>query len=193
VVLGLMISAVLANRVTQLKPLLRLLDSIFMLPLGTSAVTLGLGFIIALDHPPLNLRTSPAIIVVAHTLVSLPFVVRSVLPALQSIQPQLRQAAALLGASPWQVWREVDLPIVARAVVVGAVFAFTVSMGEFGATSLISRPDLPTMPIAIYRFLSRPGMTNYGQALAMSSLLMGVCTVGFILIERFRIGEIGEF
>jgi len=193
VVLGLMISAVLANRDTQFKPLLRLLDSIFMLPLGTSAVTLGLGFIIALDHPPLNLRTSPAIIVVAHTLVSLPFVVRSVLPALQSIQPQLRQAAALLGASPWQVWREVDLPIVARAVVVGAVFAFTVSMGEFGATSLISRPDLPTMPIAIYRFLSRPGMTNYGQALAMSSLLMGVCTVGFILIERFRIGEIGEF
>ncbi|MCJ7736090.1 MAG: iron ABC transporter permease [Anaerolineae bacterium] len=193
VVLGLMVSAVLASRDTQFRSLLRFLDSIFMLPLGTSAVTLGLGFIIALDHPPINLRASPAIIVVAHTLVALPFVVRSVLPALQSIQPQLREAAALLGASPWRVWREVDLPIVARAVVVGAVFAFTVSMGEFGATSLISRPELPTMPIAIYRFLGRPGVSNYGQALAMSSLLMGVCTLGFLLIERFRIGEIGEF
>jgi thiamine transport system permease protein len=171
----------------------RLLDPILMLPLGTSAVTLGLGYIVALDEPPLNLRTSPLLVVLAHTLVALPFVVRSVLPALRSIQPQLREAAAIMGASPWRVWREVDLPIVARAVLVGAVFAFTVSMGEFGATSLIARPERPTMPVAIFRFLSRPGTVNYGQALAMSTLLMLVCTVGFVVIERFRVGDVGEF
>jgi ABC-type spermidine/putrescine transport system permease subunit II len=112
------------------------------------------------------------LVVLAHTLVALPFVVRSVLPALRSIHPRLHEAAALVGASPWRVWREVDLPIVARAVLVGAMFAFTVSMGEFGATSLIARPERPTMPIAIYRFLGRPGAANYGQALAMSTLLM---------------------
>ncbi len=171
----------------------RLLDPVFMLPLGTSAVTLGLGYIVALDEPPLNLRTSPLLIVLAHTLVALPFVVRSVLPALRSIHPHLREAAALLGASPWHVWREVDLPIVARSVLVGAVFAFTISMGEFGATSLIARPERPTMPVAIYRFLGRPGMANYGQALAMSTLLMLVCTLGFLALERFRVGEVGEF
>jgi thiamine transport system permease protein len=171
----------------------RLLDPILMLPLGTSAVTLGLGFIVALDEPPLNLRTSPLLVILAHTLVALPFVVRSVLPALRSIRPQLREAAAIMGASPWRVWREVDLPIVARAVLVGAVFAFTVSMGEFGATSLIARPERPTMPVAIYRFLGRPGAVNYGQALAMSTLLMLVCTVAFLLIERFRVGDVGEF
>jgi thiamine transport system permease protein len=171
----------------------RLLDPVLMLPLGTSAVTLGLGYIVALDEPPLNLRTSPLLVVLAHTLVALPFVVRSVLPALRSINPHLREAAAILGASPWQVWREVDLPIVARAVLVGAVFAFTVSMGEFGATSLIARPERPTLPIAIYRFLGRPGAANYGQALAMSTLLMLVCTLGFLTIERFRVGEVGEF
>jgi len=119
--------------------------------------------------------------------------VRSVLPALRSIHPHLRESAALLGASPWRVWREVDLPIVARAVLVGAVFAFTISMGEFGATSLIARPERPTLPIAIYRFLGRPGAANYGQALAMSTLLMLVCTLGFLAIERFRAGEVGEF
>jgi len=171
----------------------RLLDPILMLPLGTSAVTLGLGYIVALDEPPLNLRTSPLLVVLAHTLVALPFVVRSVLPALRSIQPQLREAAAIMGAAPWRVWREVDLPIVSRAVLVGAVFAFTVSMGEFGATSLIARPERPTMPVAIYRFLGRPGTVNYGQALAMSTLLMVVCTVGFLVIEHFRVGERGEF
>ncbi len=171
----------------------RILDPVLMLPLGTSAVTLGLGYIVALDRPPLDLRASPLLVILAHTLVALPFVVRSVLPAIRSIQPSLREAAAVMGASPWQVWREVDLPIVARGLLVGAVFAFTVSMGEFGATSLIARPDRPTMPIAIFRFLSRPGLVNYGQSLAMSTLLMFVCTLGFLVIERFRVSGVGEF
>lgn len=184
--LGLMAAAAIAGRGRQRSPLARLMDPLFMLPLGTSALTLGLGYIVALDEPPLNLRTSPALVVLAHTLVALPFVVRSVLPALRSIHPQLREAASTLGASPWQVWREVDLPIVARAVVVGAVFAFTISMGEFGASALIVRPQFPTMPIAIYRLLGQPGVTNYGQALAMSALLMVVCALGFLAIERFR-------
>jgi len=192
VMLGLMAAAVLENQ-GKTRFLGQLLDPIFMLPLGTSAVTLGLGYIVALDEPPLNLRASPLLVVLAHTLVALPFVVRSVLPALRSIHPCLRETAALLGASPYRVWREVDLPIVARAVLVGAVFAFTISMGEFGATSLIAHPERPTMPIAIYRLLGRPGAANYGQALAMSTLLMFVCTLGFLAIERFRVGEVGEF
>lgn len=173
--------------------LARWLDPIFMLPLAASAVTLGFGYIIALDKPPLNLRASPVLVPLAHTLVALPFVVRSLLPVLRGIQPSLREAAAVLGASPWRVWCEIDLPIVARAMLVGAVFAFTVSLGEFGATVLIARPQYPTMPVAIYRFLGQPGASNYGQALAMSALLMLVCSAGFLVIERFRIGEVGEF
>jgi thiamine transport system permease protein len=164
-----------------------------MLPLGTSAVTLGFGFIIALDEPPLNLRASLLLLPLAHTLVAFPFVVRSLLPALRGIKPSLREAASVMGASPWRVWRQVDLPIVGRALLVGAVFAFTISMGEFGATTLIARPQTPTMPVAIYRFLGQPGALNYGQALAMSTLLMLVCAAGMIAIERFRVGEIGEF
>ena len=169
------------------------LDPIFMLPLGVSAVTLGLGYIVALDTPPLNLRTSAWLTPLAHTLVALPFVVRTLLPALRGMNPRWREAAAVLGAPPWRVWLEVDLAIIGRAMLVAAAFAFTVSMGEFGATSLIARPDRPTMPVAISRFLSQPGALNQGQALAMSALLMGVCMVAFMAIERLRVGEIGEF
>jgi len=170
-----------------------ILDPILMLPLGTSAVTLGLGFIIALAQPPLDLRTSPILIPIAHTLVAFPFVVRSLTPALRSIQPGLRQAAAVLGASPRQVMRYIDIPIIAKALLVAATFAFTISIGEFGATSLISRPEFPTIPIVIYRLLSRPGAMNYGQALALSTILMAVTTSGMLAIERFRIADIGEF
>ncbi|MCP4751898.1 MAG: iron ABC transporter permease [Proteobacteria bacterium] len=170
-----------------------LLDPVFMLPLSTSAVTLGFGYIIALDSPPLNLRTSLLLVPLAHTLVAFPFVVRSLLPALRSIPPSLREAAAMLGASPLNVRRFVDLPIVGRAMVVGAVFAFTISLGEFGATVFVARPQTPTMPLAIYRFLGQPGALNYGQAMAMSSILMLVTATGFLFLEKLRIGSIGEF
>lgn len=170
-----------------------ILDPLFVLPLGTSAVTLGFGYVLALDEPPLNLRTSPLLVPIAHTLVAFPFVVRSVLPALRSINPRLREAAAVQGAGPLRVWWEVDVPIMARAVVVGAVFAFTVSMGEFGATLLLNLPDYPTMPVVIYTFLGQPGATNYGQALALSTLLMLLTATCFIAIERLRVGDMGEF
>lgn len=167
------------------------LDPLFMLPLGASAVTLGFGYVVTYTA----LRTSPLLVLIAHTLVAFPFVVRTLLPVLQGIPPRLRESAAVLGASPLRVWREVDLPIIGRAVLVAAVFSFTVSMGEFGATSFIVRPNsgFLTMPIAIERYLSQPGALNFGQALAMSTLLMVVCAVGFVAIERFRYADVGEF
>jgi thiamine transport system permease protein len=183
-----------AQRPGKLGQLLRqVLDPLFLLPLGTSAVTLGFGFIIALDEPPLNLRSSPLLLPIAHTLVALPFVVRTLLPVLRGIQPALREAASSLGANPARVLREVDLPIVGRSLAVGALFAFAVSMGEFGATALVARPEFPTMPVVIFRFLGQPGALNYGQALAMSTLLMLVTAVGFVVIERLRYDDIGEF
>ncbi len=168
-----------------------LLDALLMLPLGVSAVTLGFGYIVALGP----LRTSSLLIPLAHTLIAFPFIVRSLLPVLRSIHPNLREAAAVLGASPGKVWREIDLPIVGRALLVGAVFAFTISMGEFGATSFITRPggSTTTLPIAINRFLGQPGALNFGQAVALSTILMIVCAIGFLAIERFRYGDIGEF
>lgn len=167
------------------------LDPLFMLPLGASAVTLGFGYVVTFNW----LRTSPLLVLIAHTLVAFPFVVRSLMPVLLGIKPSLREAAAVLGASPARVWREVDLPIMGRALLVAAVFAFTVSMGEFGATSFIVRPnsDYLTLPIAIQRYLGQPGALNFGQAMAMSTILMLVCAVGFVAIERFRYADVGEF
>jgi thiamine transport system permease protein len=171
----------------------RWLDPVFMLPLATSAVTLGFGFIIALDEPPLNLRSSVVIIPLAHTLVAMPFVVRNVLPALRSIPPNLAEAARSLGASPLTVRRLIDLPLISRSVAVGATFAFTVSMGEFGASLFVARPDTPTMPVVIFRLLGQPGSANYGQALAMSVILMAVCAFSFVILDRLRGVGVREF
>jgi len=165
-------------------PCRSLLETLILLPLATSAVTMGFAFIVSLNRPPLDLRDSIAIVPLAHTLVAFPFVVRCLLPALRSIPHALRESAAMLGASPGRIWYRVDLPLTARAIAVSAVFAFSVSMGEFGATSFIARPYTPTMPVAIFRYLSQPGDLNYGQAMAMSSILMLVTITAFIALER---------
>lgn len=139
--------------------------------------------IIAFNSPLFNLAAFPLLLPIAHSLVAFPFVLRVLQPTIQSIPQQLRDAAASLGASPGRVWREVDLPILARAAFVSGVFAFTISLGEFGATSFLSRPEFPTIPIAIARFLSLPGTSNYGQAMAMATLLLIICAVAILVME----------
>ena len=110
-------------------------------------------------------------------------IIRTLQPAVASIPQSLREAAAVLGAPPWKVWLAIDLPVLARSTIVCAVFGFTISLGEFGATSLINRPEYPTMPIATFRYLSLPGALNYGQAMAMATLLMAFCALGILLID----------
>ncbi len=169
------------------------LEALLMLPLGTSAVTLGLGFLLAFSHPPFNLRASPVLIPLAHTLIAFPFVVRTILPTWQSIRPQWRGAAATLGASPGEVWRRIDLPLIGRAAVVAAAFAFAISLGEFGATILLNRPEFPTVPLAIYSFIGKPGALNFGRALALSAILMLTSGASILLIERLRLKGVSEF
>ncbi len=173
------------------------IDPLLMLPLGASSVTLGLGYILTFNKPlipgPAPLIISPWLIPLAHTTIALPFVIRSLQSALMQIPNKYREAAAVLGASPVNVWRNIDWPIISRAVISAGAFAFTISLGEFGAAFLLSRPEYPTIPTAIYRFLSQPGGSNYGQAMAMATILMIVCGLGIFMIEQLRFSESGDF
>ena len=171
----------------------RFLDGLILLPLGASAVMLGLGFLIAFDTSPLDFRAAPWIVPVVQALVAIPFVVRIVAPTLRSIDPRQREAAALLGASPGRVRREVDLPIVSRGLAVAAGFAFAISLGEFGATVFLARPDRPTLPVAIFRFLGRPGELNVAQAYALAVVLMAVTVAAVLLVDRIRVRRGGWF
>ena len=169
------------------------LDGLVLLPLGASAVMLGLGFLIAFDRSPVDFRAAPWIVPVAQALVAIPFVVRIVVPTLRSIDQRQREAAALLGATPARVVREIDLPIVSRGLAVAAGFAFAISLGEFGATVFLARPDRPTLPVAIFRFLGRPGELNVAQAYALAVVLMAVTVVSVLVVERARVRRGGWF
>jgi thiamine transport system permease protein len=74
----------------------------------------------------------------------------------------------------------------------GALFACTISLGEFGATSFIARADTPTLPVAIFRYLGQPGAMNYGQAMAMATILILVCALSLALLEKLSNALIGS-
>jgi thiamine transport system permease protein len=169
------------------------LDGVFMLPLGVSAVTVGFGFLITLDRPPLDLRESSLLIPIAQAMVALPLVVRTVAPVLRSVDDRQRQAASSLGAGPWRVLLTVDVPVAWRALIAAAGFAFAVSLGEFGATSFLARDDNPTLPVVIYRLIGHPGAENFGMAMAASVLLAGTTAVVMFGVQRLRVGSVGAF
>ncbi|WP_051259146.1 ABC transporter permease [Schaalia suimastitidis] len=168
-------------------------DALFMLPLGVSAVTVGFGFLITLNQPPLDLRSWPLLIPTAQAVVAVPLVVRLVSPVLRAIDPRQREVAATLGAGPMRVLATIDGAHLLRAGAVAAGFAFATSLGEFGATAFLARPEAPTLPVMIYRLIARPHAAEQGVAIAASVLLAIVAAAVMVCVEKGRPSTSGDF
>ncbi len=186
--LGIPIAIVVTRRShTRAERRLRsVVDGLFLLPLGVSAVTLGFGLLITLDTPPFDWRDSRLLVPLAQALVALPLVVRLLTPVLAGIDDRQRQAAASLGAPPWRAWFTVELPVIWKPLLAAAGFAFAISLGEFGATSFLARDERPTLPVVIFRLLGHPGALNYSMALAAAVVLGLATTLVMVAVERFR-------
>lgn len=194
VMLGVLVAVVVSRhpRGVAARRVIAGLDAVFMLPLGVSAVTVGFGFLITLNRPPLDLRSSLLLIPIAQAIVALPLVVRTVMPVLRAIDPRQREAAATLGAGPFRVFATIDGPHLVRALGLAIGFAFAISLGEFGATAFLARPDRPTLPVVIYRLIGRPGLENLGMALAACVILALLTAVVMSVAERLRMDR-GEW
>lgn len=169
------------------------LETLFLVPLGVSAVTVGFGYLITLNRPPFDARSSMALIPIAQAVVALPLVVRSLLPVLRAVDPRQLEAAATLGSSPFQVLRRVEFPHLMRGLGLAVGFALATSIGEFGATSFLARPDNPTLPVLIFRLFGRPGAESYGLALAASVVLAGLAGITMAVAERMRPEEVATW
>jgi molybdate transport system permease protein len=130
----------------------------------------------------ITLPFTTAAVVIAQTFVSAPLYVRAARIGFAEIDPQLEEAAHVEGATQWQMFREVMLPLTGRALASGAILAWTRALGEFGATILFAgnlEGVTQTMPLAIYLGLER----SLGVALALSVMLV-VVSVGLLGIIR---------
>lgn len=171
-VVSVVIGGLAALAITSARRHGSLLDVGLMLPLGTSAVTIGLGMLITFDAAPFDWRASWWLIPLGHALVATPFVVRALLPVLRSIPADQRAAAATLGASPLRAWLAVDVRRVLRPLAASAGLAAAISLGEFGATTFLTRAGRETIPIAISRLLGRAGEIPRAQGFALATILL---------------------
>jgi thiamine transport system permease protein len=148
-----------------------------------SAVVLGLGFILAFRASPTDWRGSWWLLPIAHAMVALPLVSRTLSPALQSIPDGYREAATLLGASPGRVWLDIDAALLRRPTAAAASLSATISLGEFGASSLLSRRGNETMTMTMGRLLGRPGEISQGQVFVLATILAAMCVALTVMAD----------
>jgi len=158
------------------------LEALLMAPLAVSSVVLGLALLFAFGRPPLSaLRGGPWSIVLAHTLIVYPLVVRVIRPLWQGLGPALVEAARTLGAGRLPAFLTVELPLLSRGILVAGAFAFALSLGEMTAVAMLSRPGLVTIPLAVYHFLSA---RRFGAASAMATILI-LITAGAVFLWEY--------
>lgn len=166
---------------SQLRGLPALASSLTLLPLGVSAITTAYGLMVAIAVP-LGLTTNPWIlIVIAQTMVGLPFTARAIDSALAKIDPAIMEQAEILGASRLQRLAFLELPLLAPGILAGAVFAFAMAIGEMSATYLIALAQNTTLSVVIYLYLN---VKNYIAAGAASFTLVIICFIAFLIIEK---------
>ncbi len=150
----------------------RFFDLLLLMPLGISTVVLGLGYLVTFSNPLFPLRESWLAVPLIQSVIAVPLVMRIVRPAIVGINAAQLESAATEGASRAQIWQLIELPLIRKSVVTAAAFACLISIGEFGAASLLAFGDQATLPTVLYSLISRPGGDNYGMAMAVSALLM---------------------
>lgn len=155
----------------------RLVSAFTLLPLVVSSVTLGFGLVLAFDRAPLDWRGSVWMLPVVHSLVALPLAVRVLTPAFAGIDERQREAARVLGAGGWRTFVDVDLRQSRGAILGASGLAASVSLGEFGATSLLARRDSSTLPLVIGRLAGRVGDLPQQSAYAIA-VVMAVVVIG---------------
>ncbi len=163
-----------------------ILGALFMLPLGISAISLALGLLRGYSSGFLVLNGTWQGIVIAHSILAYPFVMRSVSSSLKNFNPHLREAAMSLGADRVVTFFRIELPMILPGILVGAIFAFSISMGELGATYMIHKPEYATLPMVIYRYI---GNRDFEMASALSVVLMFIVFSSFLTIERVGKGK----
>jgi len=111
----------------------------------------------------------------ASLVMSFPLMVRAIRLSFQSIDPRLEMAARSLGATPWSAFFTVSLPLARRGLIAGGMLAFARSLGEFGATIMVSgniEGQTRTIPLAIFTLAGQPGGMAHSWRLVGLSILL---------------------
>ncbi|MDA3955744.1 iron ABC transporter permease [Oceanispirochaeta sp.] len=160
-----------------------MIESLIMMPMGVSSVVLGMGYLWLRRGGRLEMISPVVSIILAHTVIALPFVLRSLTPAMKRIRQSLLDASRLMGAGGIRQFITIELPLIRPGLITGGAFALAISLGEINATLILSDAGIPTIPIAILKLI---GTYKFYSACALGTILILICTAAFILIDAFE-------
>ncbi len=161
----------------------QLTETAIMMPMGVSSVVLGMGYLWMLRGGRITAFPAMISIVLAHTVIALPFVMRALTPAMKRIRQDLLDASRLMGAGGIRQFLTVELPLVKPGLISGGAFAMAISLGEINATLILSDAGIQTIPIAIYNLI---GNYKFYSACALGTVLILICLAAFFLIDAFE-------
>lgn len=176
VTLALLLSVSIARR----KKNSSFLELFGMLPMMTSSVIVGLGYVLIARLLRPSLFGTYLLITLAHTVIAFPFALRTILPNVRSLSETYLHASYTLGFSPQKTFRTVEIPLLRRTLLTAAVFAFALSLGEFNATLILSSSRIVTLPVVMYRLI---GSYHFQGACALGSILIITSGLTFFLGE----------
>ncbi|MCC6792334.1 MAG: ABC transporter permease [Thermomicrobiales bacterium] len=158
----------------------QVINMLIMTPLIFPAVVIGVASALAIGPTPLARTTAG--LVLAHVVITLPYVVRTVSATLHEIDRAMSEAAQVLGANRWKTFRYVTLPLLRPGLIAGATFSLIVSFDEFTISLFLTGPDLVTLPIQIYNYVE---YTIDPTIAAVSTLLVVGSGLAVLVIEKW--------
>jgi len=159
-----------------------LLTAFFMSPLMLPAILTGLALfqvylLAGIGRPVWGL-------VMGHTLIAVPYVLRTTLAVLHNFDTRIEEAAASLGASPARVFLEVTLPLIRPGVIAGGIFAFIVSFDQFPISLFLVLPKNETLPVVLFNYMK----FDLDGAIAAASMVSIIMALGVVVLLEWLIG-----
>jgi len=163
-------------------PAARLLTAFFMSPLMLPAILTGLALfqiylLAGIGRPVWGL-------VMGHTVVAVPYVIRTTLAVLYNFDRRLEEAAAALGANPLRVFFEVTLPLIRPGVIAGGIFAFIVSFDQFPVSLFLVVPKGETLPVVLFNYMK----FDLDGAIAAASMVSIALALTVVILLEWIIG-----
>ena len=155
------------------------IQTVLLAPLIVPAVVTGIAILLAFSAA--GWRDPMSRLLLAHVVVTLPYMVRTIMASLARLDPVIEEAAMTLGASRLRAFLHVTLPLLLPGLVAGAVFAFIVSFDNVSVSLFLTTARTSTLPIAILGYVE----FNFDPSIAaISTLLIAASLVAAILVER---------
>lgn len=156
------------------------LTSLLMSPLIIPAVVIGVAMLQFFTL--IGFRGSFSVLIVAHVVITVPYIIRSALASLSGVDASLEEASRVLGADGWTTFRLITLPLIKPGLVAGALFSFVTSMENVPVTIFLAGPRDTTLPILIFTSVE---MGVDPSVAAVSTLLIIATAIVLLIAERW--------